>query len=160
DGRLDDLARGLGHETPHAGQLADLLARAAGAGVGHHVDGVELAALLTGLELAEHLLGDELGRVGPDVDDLVVTLAVRDDAVLILLLDLVDLAPGLADVTLLRRRDVHVVDPDAEPGERRIAEAEVLELVEELHGLLVPERVHAAADERGDLLLLELAVLE
>src|SRR5205814_2399833 len=91
DRRLDDLARGLGHETAHAGQLADLLLAAPRAGVGHHVDRVELAALLAALELAEHLLRDELGDVGPDVDDLVVALAVGDDAVLILLLDLVDL---------------------------------------------------------------------
>src|SRR5207245_2023966 len=51
DGRFADLARGLGHEASHAGQLADLLAGAAGARVGHHVDGVELATLLTRLEL-------------------------------------------------------------------------------------------------------------
>src|SRR5436309_3515944 len=40
DGRLDDLARRLGHEAAHAGQLADLLLGAPGAGVGHHEDGV------------------------------------------------------------------------------------------------------------------------
>ena len=78
DRRLDDLARGLGHQTAHAGELANLLARAAGAGVGHHVDRVELAALVLDLpHLAEHLLGDLLGRAVPDVDDLVVALAVR-----------------------------------------------------------------------------------
>ena len=36
DRRLDDLARGLGHESAHAGQLLDLRRRAAGAGVRHH----------------------------------------------------------------------------------------------------------------------------
>jgi hypothetical protein len=41
DGRLDDRAVGLGHQAAHAGQLADLGGRTAGAGVGHHVDGVE-----------------------------------------------------------------------------------------------------------------------
>ena len=41
DGVLDDLARGLGHEASHRGQLANLLGRAAGSGVGHDVDGVE-----------------------------------------------------------------------------------------------------------------------
>ena len=46
DRRLDDFARGLGHQTAHTGQLADLLLGAAGAGVGHHEDGVELAAIL------------------------------------------------------------------------------------------------------------------
>src|SRR3989449_715618 len=160
DRRLDDLARGLGHETAHAGQLADLLLAAPRAGVGHHVDRVELAALLAALELAEHLLRDELGGVRPDVDDLVVALAVGDDAVLILLLDLVDLLARLRDEPLLRRRDVHVVDADRQTGQRGVPEAEVFQLVEELHRLLVAEHVVAAAHERGDLLLLQLLVHE
>ena len=53
DGRLDDLAETagdlllrLGHQAAHAGQLADLLARTARAGVGHHEDRVEAVAVL------------------------------------------------------------------------------------------------------------------
>ena len=41
DRGLDDLARGLGHETAHRGELPDLLGRAAGARVSHDVDRVE-----------------------------------------------------------------------------------------------------------------------
>src|SRR3954471_6678733 len=40
DRALDDLALRVGHEPAHAGQLADLLERASGPRVGHHVDGV------------------------------------------------------------------------------------------------------------------------
>src|SRR5439155_1740598 len=72
---LDDLARGLRHEAAHAGELADLLLATPCAGISHHVDRVELATLLARLELAEHLLRDQLGDVRPDVDDLVVALA-------------------------------------------------------------------------------------
>ena len=160
DRRLDDLARRLGHEAAHAGQLPDLLLRAAGARVGHHVDGVELAALLAALELAEHGVGDLLGRVRPDVDDLVVALAVRDDAVLVLLLDLVDLLAGALDQLALRRGDVHVLDADRQAGQRRVAEADVLQVVEEGDRHLVAESVVALGDERADLLLLELLVHE
>src|SRR6202042_2872409 len=39
DGLLDDFAGGLGHQAAHAGELADLLFRSAGAGVGHDVNG-------------------------------------------------------------------------------------------------------------------------
>ena len=46
NGRLDDFAGGLGHQAAHAGELADLLLRSAGAGVGHDVDGVDLAFLV------------------------------------------------------------------------------------------------------------------
>src|SRR6266849_2624597 len=112
------------------------------------------------LELAEHLLRNELGDVRPDVDHLVVPLAVRDHPVLVLLLHLVDLLARRSDLPLLRRRDVHVVDADGEPRERRVAEPEVLQLVEELHRRLVAKEVVASADERRDLLLLELLVDE
>ena len=44
DRRLDDLARRLGHQAAHAGELPHLLLGAARAGVGHHVDGVDLLA--------------------------------------------------------------------------------------------------------------------
>ena len=46
DGRLDDLAGRLGHQAAHAGELADLVDDAAGAGVGHQADRVEVAAAL------------------------------------------------------------------------------------------------------------------
>ena len=112
------------------------------------------------LHLPEQLLGDLLGDVRPDVDDLVVPLAVGDDAVLVLLLDLGDQAPGILDETALGGRDVHVDDPDAEPGQGGIAEADVLELVEERDGDLVAQLVVALGDELSDLLLLQLLVDE
>ena len=39
-------------------------------------------------DLVHHLLGDALGHLGPDVDDLVVALAVGDETFGVLLLDL------------------------------------------------------------------------
>ena len=54
---------------------------AARAGVGHDVDRVEVPARLVELlHLAEHRVGDLLGDVRPDGDDLVVALAVGDRA--------------------------------------------------------------------------------
>ena len=118
DRRLDDLARRLGHEAAHAGQLANLLRRTTRARVGHDVDRVErrAAPLLAGLvvdellgaDLAHHLFGDLLRDLRPDVDDLVVALAVGDETLGVLLLDLLrrpsarsraarSCAPGSAD---------------------------------------------------------------
>ena len=95
--RLDDFARRLGHQAAHAGQLADLLLAAAGAGVGHDVDRVERPALAVELlHLGEHLVGDLLGHVRPDGDDLVLALAVGDRALEVLLLDADHLVAGLA----------------------------------------------------------------
>ena len=44
DRRLDDLARRLGHQAAHAGELLDLRRRAAGARMRHHVDRVDRLA--------------------------------------------------------------------------------------------------------------------
>ena len=87
DGGLDDFAGGLGHEAAHAGELADLLFGTASAGVGHDVDGVHGAFFVGALHVVEHLVGDALGDCRPDLDDLVVALAVGDGAVEVLLLD-------------------------------------------------------------------------
>jgi hypothetical protein len=106
DRRLDDRAVGLGHQAAHAGQLADLRRRTAGAGVGHHVDGVEgllvdfLAVavhhLLLG-QLRHHDLADLVAGLAPDVDHLVVALAGGHQARDVLLLDLLDLLLGALD---------------------------------------------------------------
>ena len=123
DGRLDDLARRLGHQAAHARQLADLLLAAACAGVGHDVDGVEPPGLVLLLHLLEHLVGDLLGRLRPDGDDLVVALAVGDGAFQVLLLDADHFVPRLVDEALLLLRDDQVVDADRQARLGRVGEA-------------------------------------
>ena len=91
DRRLDDLARRLGHQAAHAGKLAHLGRRAAGARMAHHVDRVHrlLAAgivELDRLDAGHHLVGDLFRALRPGVDDLVVLLALGDQAVIVLLL--------------------------------------------------------------------------
>ena len=89
-GPLDDLALRVGHQAAHAGQLADLLERATGAGAGHHVDGVQLVGLL---DVLDHRVGDLVGRRVPLVGDRQVALLLRDQAVLVLLLQVARRAP-------------------------------------------------------------------
>ena len=93
DRRLDDLARRLGHQAAHAGKLTHLRRRAARTGVRHHVDRVDvgvgaLGGLLGRGDLLHHLLGDFFRRLRPGVDDLVVLLAMGDEAVIVLLLEI------------------------------------------------------------------------
>ena len=132
-GRLDDLARGLGHETAHGGELANLLGRAARAGVGHDVDRVEDSARCCSLPVSGSTIFSLpmpfiissvtcVGDAGPDVDDLVVALAVGDQAFLVLLDDALDLLPAPRSRSdLLRVRDDHVVHADRDAGARRVA---------------------------------------
>src|SRR5581483_10104504 len=88
DWRLDDFARRLGHQSTHAGELANLLFRSASAGVGHDVNRIDLALLVALLHLTEHLVGNLFGNGRPDFDDLVVAFTVGNGAVEILLLDI------------------------------------------------------------------------
>ena len=102
DRRLDDLAGRLGHQAAHAAELLHLGLRAAGAGVGHHPDRVDLALAAVGVascgrDLGHHLVGDAVGGLGPGVDHLVVLLALGDQAVGVLLLVLLDQLAGVVD---------------------------------------------------------------
>ena len=102
DRALDDLARGLRHQAAHAGELAHLRRRAARAGMRHHVDRVDvgiraLGGLLGRGDFLHHLLGDFFGRLRPGVDHLVVLLAVGDQAVIVLLLEILRQRTGGVD---------------------------------------------------------------
>jgi hypothetical protein len=162
DRRLDDRAVGLGHQAAHARELADLGRRTARARIRHHVDRVEgllahLRALrvrhLLAAELVHHGLGDLVVGARPDVHDLVVALAVGDEAGGVLLLDLLHLVLGGAEDALLLVGHHHVVHADRHARAGRVAEAHVHELVGEHHGLLEAEGAVALVDRARDRLL-------
>ena len=169
DRRLDDLARRLRHQTAHAGELAHLLLGTARARIGHHEDRVEarnvardsvLADHDVGAERVEHLRSDPLGRVRPDVDHLVVALAVGDQTFLVLLLDLLHLDVRGLDHALLVGRDLHVVDADRDTRARRVLIAEAAQPVGEQHGRLVAEAPVGLVDQLAERLLVHHAIDE
>ena len=124
----DDLAPGVGHQTPHTGDLADLHDVPSGTGADHHVDGVELL----GRHRPLHGLPDLVGGLRPDLDLLLAPLVVGDDALAELLLDLLRfLLEAVEDLGLVGR-GADVVDGDREAGPGREVEAEVLQVVEAL----------------------------
>src|SRR5271154_1245300 len=140
DRRLDDGAIRLRHQAAHAGELANLRRGTAGAGVGHHEDGIErlltdLVALgvgdLVGAQLLHHGLGHLVVGARPDVDHLVVAFAVGDQSRGVLLLDLLHLFFGRRQDLGLLGRYHHVVHADRHAGAGRVVEARVHELVRE-----------------------------
>src|ERR1017187_10317834 len=161
DGGFNDLARGLGHQTAHTGELADLLFGTARARVGHDVDGVQVPAgavvLFHGFE---HLIGNLLGHLRPDFDDLVVALAVGDGAILVLAFHVHHFAFGLAHQAGLLARHHHVVDADGDAGARGVQEAERLDLVEHVDRDVQPELQVAILHQRGKTFLLQQTVDE
>ncbi len=156
DGELDDVARGLGHEAAHAGELADLVAASARARVGHHVDVVEAGAVA--LEGLHHHRGQLLVGLGPDLDDAVVALFLRDVAGQVLLLDRVDLLVRGLDHLRLLGGDDDVVHADGGAEEGRVAEAVVLDLVEHLDGDVGAFVLVDGFDEGPELLVAHLVV--
>jgi hypothetical protein len=133
DGILDDLAGRFGHQAAHGRELPYLLRGPSRPRVGHDVDGVEarLDELfarfrvddLLFADLVHHLLGHLVGDAGPDVDDLVVSLAVRDEAFLVLIDDALHFRLRLAQECGLRLRDHHVIHADRDTGTRGVIEA-------------------------------------
>ena len=109
DRGLDDRAVRTRHQAAHAGELLHLLRRTASTRVAHHVDRVDrLLAAGLGIDLnggnaLHHLLGDLVAALGPGIDHLVVLLALSDQAVVVLLLELLDLLAGSLDDVVLGR---------------------------------------------------------
>ena len=142
DRALDDLARRLRHQAAHRRELLHLRRRTAGARVRHHVDRVDrlVAAVLVLLhrgDAVHHLAGEAIRALRPGVDDLVVLLALGDQAVLVLLLVVLGERAGLLDDLPLVLRDHHVVLAERDAGLERVVEPERHDAVAEDHRLLL-----------------------
>src|SRR5690606_6953319 len=163
DRRLDDGAIRLGHQATHTGQLANLRSRTPRARVGHHVHRVERILLgfftvtvddLLFREVGHHRLGDFVVGLGPEVDHLVVLLALGYQAGRVLALDLLHFLGGRTDDVRLLIRDDEVVHADRHTGDGRVGETGVHQLVSEDDSVLQTHRAVAQVDQLRDRLLL------
>ena len=161
DRRFDDLARGLGHQTTHAGQLADLFDTASGTRVGHQEDRVQVDLTVSDVvaELLHHLAGDLFTGVGPGIEHLVIALLLGDDAAVVELGRLGDFLLGVVQDLSLRLGGLEVVGRERKPRPRRFAEAEVLHRVEQVDRLSPAEDLVTVGDDPLELLLAEREVV-
>jgi len=106
----------------------------------HHVDRLSVS------EVVLHRLGNLLGRLGPLVGDRDVALLLRDQASVVLVLDLRDLGLVARQDLLLVGRDHNVVLGDRDAGLGRVLEAEVLEGVEHERDRRRPVLLHELVD--------------
>src|SRR6266567_3615402 len=165
DRALDDFADAaselllrLRHQPAHTGELPDLVARAAAAGVEHHEHRVEAALGLP--HRRNHRLGDVVVRVRPGVDHLVIALAERDLAGRIRALEPLDAVFRVVEQRRLLGRNLEIGHADRDAANGRVAEAELLQLVEELHRRSEPRAAVALEHQLGEILLPHHLVLE
>src|SRR5918994_190845 len=151
-GLLDDLTLRVRHKAAHACELGEVVVVTAGARVGHHVDRVQAP------EVVLHRLFDLVLGLGPKPDHTLQSLVVGDEALVPLVLDLVDHAlVALEDLLFLfGHDDVVLADRDAGLGGR--VEPDPLEGVEELADQLRRVAGHVPGDEVLDLALLQRVV--
>ena len=154
DRPLDDLALRVGHQPAHAGELTDLRERAACPRVRHHVNRVQLG------EVRLHGVGDLVACFLPLVDDLLVPLLQRDQALVVLVVDLRDLALVPLENLLLVGRGDDVVLRNRDAGLTRVVEAHVLERVQDQRNRRSAVPDDKLLDERSRVLLGERIVDE
>ena len=125
----------------------------------HHVDRVDLllaAGLLVDLHrrnARHHLLGHLVGGLGPGVDDLVVLLALGDQAVDVLLLELLDEFARGADDLLLGLGDDHVILAEGDTRLVGVVETKPHDAVTEDDRLLLAAVAIDRVDHLGDVAL-------
>ncbi len=141
DRDLEDAARRVGHQPAHAAELLDLRDRAARARGRHHEHRVE--RVLSGL----HGAGDVVTGLLPDLDRLAVALVVRDEALVVERVLLVDRGLRLVEQLVLGLRHHDVGDRHRRARLRRVAEAQRLDRVEELRGRGVAVLAVALGDQ-------------
>ncbi len=150
------------------GELTNLLLGTSRARIGHDENRIErrpddfLAVLVLaedlGREPFDHRAADLILNFGPDVDDLVVALAVGDDAVVVLLLNFRDLLLRLVEQMRLLRRNLHVLDRDGNSRAGGELVAHVLHAIGENNRRLVAALAVNEVDQVAEFLLLHGAV--
>ena len=145
--QIDDLARGIRHESAHACELAHLLLVSARAGVRHHEDGVERVHVL------HHGVCYVICRLRPELDDLLVALVLGNQTAAELTLDLVDLRLRIRDDFLFLRRDDDIGYGDRHACDAGVVVAEIFHMVDDLGRLGRTEVIVAVGDELAEFLL-------
>ena len=154
DRARDDLALWVGHQTAHTGDLTHLHEVTASTGVDHHVHRVRAR------EVIAHGLGDLVGRECPDLDELLTTLGVGDQATLVLLLNLGCLLLRDGQECGLLRRGDDVRDRDGDSRAGRPVEAQCLQLIERVGDINLGVALGQAIDRGADDLLVDMLIHE
>ena len=152
----DHVATRVGHQAAHAGDLAHLHHVPTGTGLDHHVDRVGLVRL----ESLDHPCGHLRGGRVPDLDLLLATLTVGDDAPSELGFDLLGVLLVAFQDLDLGGRCLDVIDRHGEAGPAGVLEADVLEGVQAIGHHLLGVVAGQVVDYEAQFLLVDLSVDE
>ncbi len=112
------------------------------------------------LQRLKHDVGDLVGAVGPNVDDLVIAFARSNHTLAILLFHVVDLFLRVLDFMIFLFRNNHVVDADGNPRASRGAEAHLFEAVQRGHRAFMAAFLVAVPNQFAELRFAHLAIGE
>ena len=107
------------------------------------------------LEGVEQAFGNLVGGPGPDIDHFIVSLAVRDEAAIVLVLYGVHVASRLSNDILLFLGDDHVADADRQTALGRVGEAQILQMIKKLRRPQVAAGAKCRLDDLRQPLLIE-----
>ena len=152
DRARNDLALRVRHESTHTGDLTHLHPVTASTRADHRLHGVVLREGLAHLDV--HLVGG----TRPDLDELLATLRVGDQTVVVLVLHLRGLRLVAVEDLLLVRGSHHVADGDRHARTGRPVEAGGLERIERRRDLHLLVALRERVDDVGKNLLVDVAV--
>ncbi len=162
DGSLDDLSGWFRHQSAHPGELSNLGDASSCAGFHHHENRIHVLIPGSGIfpETLHQLITHLVSGVGPAVDDLAPTFIVRDHAILMALLDLLDLGLSRSNDGFLGRRTAKIVDTEGKARTGRCLETEILHVIEKLQCRASAKDFEAVRDDGAEMFLAESVVVE
>ena len=148
-GDLDLFTLRIDHESAHTGKLFDLVDRAAGAGIRHHPDGVELIFFALLFEESRHLIR----RGIPLRDNGEVSLLFVQKTSGVFLGDLGNFRFRVVDDVFLFGRNLHIENGGGKRRQSGILIPSLLDGVEDIGGLGRRARLEAGFDDTGEMFL-------
>ena len=157
---FNNLTGRLSHQTTHTRELLNLVLVTTSTGVDHHEEWVRLLFAFVILKLTIKCIRDIVTSTGPNIDHLLVALAIGDHTIAILLIDGFDFAVSFFKLSWLFLRNHHVDNTNGATRTTRFFKAKLLELIHSLDSRFATSLLITAPDDVSDLTFTDVVVEE
>ena len=153
DRSFNDFTGWFGHQTTHAGQLADLLDTTTSTRVRHQEHGIDIPATFTDIIFhgVHHVLGDRFTSIGPLVQHMVVPFLSTHQTTIVVLLEFHDFLLSTLDEGCLRVRRDEVVCCERQTTSSRFTEAHLHHVIQQMDGCASAETLVTVTDCTGQI---------